>query len=60
MQGKHGIAPNVAVAMVKVLLDGLHQRLQQLELLQLGHEAQRAAAHELVGVHEILAQEVAH
>jgi hypothetical protein len=60
VQGEHGIASHIAVAVVEVLLDRLHQRLQQLKLLQLGHEAQRAAAHKLVGVHEVLAQEVAH
>ena len=60
VQGEHGIASHIAVAVVEILLDGLHQRLQQLKLLQLGHEAQRAAAHKLVGVHEVLAQEVAH
>jgi hypothetical protein len=60
VQGEHGVAPHVAVSVVQVLLDGLYQRLQQLELFQLSDEAQGTAADKLVGMHEVLAQEVAH
>ncbi len=39
VQGEHSIAPHVAMAMVQILFDGLHKRLQQLEFFQLGDKA---------------------
>ncbi len=59
VQGEHGVAAHVAVAVVQVLLNRLDQRLQKLEFFELGDEAKSAAANKLVGVHEVLAQEVA-
>jgi hypothetical protein len=59
VQSEHGVAAHVAVAVVQVLLDRLDQRLQKLEFFEFGDKAKSAAANKLVGMHEVLAQEVA-
>ena len=49
-----GIASHVGVPVLQTGLDGRHQRLQQLGLLQLAQEAQRRAADVLVRVLQVL------
>ena len=49
-----GHGTHVAVAVRQALLDGRHERLQELGLTQLAEEAQRRSAHILVGVLQVL------
>jgi hypothetical protein len=60
VQGENCVAAHVAVAVIQIFFDGLHQRLQKLEFLQLGDKSQCTAAYKLVCMHQILAKEVAH
>ena len=52
--GHDGVSADVGVPVLQTRLDGRHQRLQQLRLLQLAQEAQRRAADVLVRVLQIL------
>lgn len=55
---EHGIAPHEGVTVLQILLDGGHERLEDLGLLELAEEAKRAAANVLVRVHQVVAQPV--
>ena len=56
--GENSIAANEGVAMFEIILDHRNERFQDLILLQLAEEAQRASAYVLVGVVKIVAQVV--
>jgi hypothetical protein len=56
VDGQHGIAAHIGVAVLEVGAHGGHQRLEDLCLLELAQEAQRAAPHVLVRVVEIVTE----
>ena len=59
VDGEHGVSAHVRVAMFQTRADRLHQRLEQLGLLQFAKKAQSRAANELVRMLKIATVRIA-